>query len=199
MSDFPAQTRQVLEKVVQGKLSKIEASKKLGVSRKTIYQWLKKYSDWKPDSTPTKRKRLQKDILRIVMANPEYGPRKISQELEKVGEKLSERSVWKLLRELGIATANKRKVYIQRYRQPSYLQKDIVPGHLRLNAESRKRMVEEVVLVKRLVKDVTAEYGVSRKTFAKWKRRYVVAQTDRKNILLALSDQNPKGSRHPGE
>ncbi|TEU02307.1 glycosyltransferase, partial [Candidatus Woesebacteria bacterium] len=197
MSDFPAQTRQILEKVVQGKLSKIEASEKLGVSRKTIYQWLKKYSDWKPDSTPTKRKRLQKNILRIVMANPEYGPRKISWELEKAGEKLSERSVWKLLRELGIATVNKRKVYIQRYRQPSYLQKEIVPGHLRLNAESRKRMVEEVVLVKRPVKDVTVEYGVSRKTFAKWKRRYVLAQTDRKNILLALSDQNPKGSRHP--
>ena len=197
MSDFPAQTRQILEKVVQGKLSKVEASEKLKVSRKTIYQWLKKYSDWKPDSTPTKRKRLQKDILRIIVANPEYGPRKISWELEKVGEKLSERSVWKLLRELGIATANKRKVYIQRYRQPSFIEKEIVPGHLRLNAESRKRMVEEVVLVKRPVKDVTAEYGVSRKTFAKWKRRYVLAQTDRKNILLALSDQNPKGSRHP--
>ena len=197
MSDFPAQTRLILEKVVQGKLSKIEASERLGVSRKTIYQWLKKYSDWKPDSTPTKRKRLQKDILRIIVANPEYGPRKISQELEKVGKKLSERSVWKLLCELGIATANKRKVYTKRYRQPRSSEKEIVPGHLRLNAESRKRMVEEVILAKRLVKDVVAEYGVSRKTFAKWKRRYVVAQTDRKNILLALSDQNPKGSRHP--
>ncbi|KKS32263.1 MAG: hypothetical protein UU93_C0008G0025, partial [Candidatus Amesbacteria bacterium GW2011_GWA2_42_12] len=64
------------------------------------------------------------------------------------------------------------------------------PKIIRQSAEERKKMVEDVVLRGMSVNEVTRLYNVSRKTYAKWKKRYN-AHTD-----CELNDANPKGVQH---
>ncbi|MCH7640988.1 glycosyltransferase, partial [Patescibacteria group bacterium] len=212
-------TRQILDKVLHNKLPKAEAARRLGVSRKTVYVWLKRYKKEKEDPTspiqvrpglrgarPTKleerrgaskRESFKRDILRIITANPNFGPQKISKELKKRQKYLSPRSVWLLLKDLDLQTAEKRADYASKYRQPSQAKDPKFPIHLRLTPEARKRMVEEVILSGRKVNNVCGEFQVPRKTYAKWKKRYIQAQKAGDNLLLALTDQHPEGQDHP--
>jgi cellulose synthase/poly-beta-1,6-N-acetylglucosamine synthase-like glycosyltransferase/transposase len=195
MSDFPAPTRRILQRVIDGKLDKTEASKRLSVSRTTIYKWLKDYTD---DPEGEKRtSKINRELLKIISSNPKFGPRRISRGLEKKGIKLSERSVWLILKKKNLHKRILRKDYSKKYKKTRKTKHQKIPGHIRLTNYSRKRMVEEVVLEKRRVDVVIKKYHVSRKTFAKWKKRYKEAQREGSNLLNALKDQNPKGAKHP--
>ncbi len=199
MSDFTAQTRQIFERVLKGKITKAKASRILGVSRKTIYLWLEEYVKEKEyiKQNKNKRKKNKKDILLIALANPKYGPKKISEELEKRNIRISQRSVWLALKELGLQKKSLREQYSLNINSIKYAKDLSFPRQLRYKPQVRKRIVEEVLLAKRKVKDVVEKYSISRKTFAKWKKRYLEAQISGENIILALSDQNPTGSKHP--
>ncbi len=194
-----SQTKHVLEKVLVGKLKKAEAARTLGVSRKTIYFWLRKYktSGKGTQKAPKSRERFTRNILRIVTANPEFGPQKISKELKKRQKYLSSRSVWVVLKDLKLNSSGERVDYAYKYREPTQAKDPNFPVHLRLTPEVRKRMAEEVILSGRKVNEVCTEFQVPRKTFAKWKNRYLAAQKAGKDILLALSDQHPEGPAHP--
>src|SRR4030042_3384676 len=177
----------ILNRVRLGKISKSEAAKKLNVSRKTIYIWISHGKD---------RKLFEKYILRVVVASPKSGPKKISEELNKQGYELSTRSVWLILKKLNLNTIIDRENYIQKYRIPKQAKNKDFHIHLILNASARKQMIEEV-LNGRKEKEVLNEYRISRKSFAKWKKRYIKAQNEPINLIEALKDQHPEGSKHP--
>src|SRR3989344_3986064 len=195
-----SQNRHILENVIAGKLKKAEAARRIGVSRKTVYAWLKRYKvsvgtkvqrdkRHKEHKGTKKRENFKKDILRIITVNPGFGPQKISTELKKKQKYLSSRSAWLVLKKLNLNSSEKRISYAYKYRKPTQAKDPNFPVHLRLNPEARKRMVEEVVLAGRKVGEVCSEFQVPRKTFAKWKERYVQAQKAGENILSALTDQ----------
>jgi len=190
-------SRHILGKVLRGKLSKAGAARRLGVSRKTVYVWLKSVRLPSGHRDPSKRKAFKKDILRIITANPAFGPKHISRELEKRQKYLSPRSVWLVLKDLDLNTKDERVNHAYKYRKPTQIQDPNFPAYLRLTPEARKRMVEEVILSGRKVGDVCSDFQVPRKTFAKWKKRYIQAQKTEENILLALNDQHPEGPNHP--
>src|SRR3990167_3488166 len=197
MSDYSAQSRHILEKVAFGKLSKSKAAKILGVSRKTIYSLL-----WNVRLSPNKidqrnnRKLLYKEIIKIVLTNPLFGPLKISSELNKIGKSLSVKSVWLALKDLSLDTQEKRAKYSSNFiRRDDKLAKRA--AYIKVTPEARKRMVEDVIFAGRKVKDVTEYFGVTRKTFAKWKKRYLKAREEGLNLLEAVSDNNARGTAHP--
>src|SRR3989344_1567501 len=197
MSDLSAQSRHILEKVAFGKVSKSKAAKILGVSRKTVYALLNVFrlpsSDKKIGNS---RKLLYKEITKIVLTNPLFGPLKISTELNKIGKSLSVKSVWLALKDLSLDTQEKRAKYSSNFiRRDDKLAKRAV--YIKVIPEARKRMVEDVIFAGRKVKDVTEYFGVTRKTFAKWKKRYLKAREEGLNLLEAVSDNNARGTAHP--
>lgn len=204
MNPWPAKTRALLERVVRGRISKAQASRQLGVSRKTLYAWLPKYEATRlspylhTQQAKNKRKRAEQAILGIVIATPLLGPKKIAKELATLGMQLSVRSVWKSLRDFGLQKRSSRIAFATRYRLPKTAHRDVqIPKRLRFLPEVRKRMVEDVLLGGSRVVDVTRAFHVSRKTFEKWKHRYLTAQEAGEVVLSALADQNPTGSAHP--
>src|SRR4030066_1645770 len=177
----------IINRVKTGKINKSEAARILGVSRKTVYKWI---------NNKKKNIDFEKYILRIVIASPKSGPQKISNILKKQGYRLSTRSVWLILKRLNLNNAINRENYIQKYRIPRQAKNKEFPTHLRLNANTRKQMVEEVLSGSKEI-DVLNSYKVSRKTFAKWKKRYIKAKNESVNLLEVLKDQHPEGSNHP--
>ena len=129
MSDLPARTRQILDRVLQRRLSKTEAARRLGVSRKTIYKWLESYA-----ARPSRKENFKRDILRIVTANPQFGPKRISEELAKREKKISGKTVWLILCEFGIQARRDREIYAEKFRMPKQAADPSFPGHPRLIA-----------------------------------------------------------------
>jgi len=199
MKRFSARTNNVLVKVSKGRLKKAEAARILRVSRKTLYQWLVVFekNQAKKRDERNKQKRFRRDVLRVVVARPEYGPDKIGKLLKKKRIKLSSRTVWLILKGLDLETKEKRQAYADDFRKPTQAKDSSYPIHLRLAPEARKRMVEEVLLGDKRVGEVTKRFEVSRKTYVKWKKRYQKADEEDKGLLGALVDQHPEGSDHP--
>lgn len=196
MSDFSAQARHILQKVSYGKLTKAEAARLLNVSRKTVYSWLREFKFSFDKKYRSKRSLLRSEILKIASTNPLFGPLKISSELKKARVSLSVKSVWLALKELNLETQEKRIKYSSNFkrRDEEFAQKTT---YIKVTPEARKRMVEDVIFAGKKVADVIKYYGVSRKTFAKWKRRYLKARAEGLNLSQAISDNNPRGSEHP--
>ena len=136
MNLLPAKTRALLERVVRGRISKAEASRKLGISRKTLYAWLPKYEAirlspyLRRERAKNKRKRAEQAILGIVIASPSFGPKKIAEELAKLGMQLSVRSVWKSLRDFGLQKKSNRITFATRYRLPKAAHRPGQPGQV---------------------------------------------------------------------
>ena len=100
MKFVPAQKR-VLRSAANGHLSKVEAARKLGVSRKTVYKWLRVYD--KPNAVNKRvsavNPRLEKEIIKVISAHPDWGARRISIVLRTLGISVSGKSVWKVLKQ----------------------------------------------------------------------------------------------------
>ncbi len=191
----------ILHKVLKEGSSVSSVCRQNKISRKTFYFWKKKYLSAGPrNKTSCLEKRhlrglqhprglklrFKKDILRLATLHPELGSHSLSKILKEKDKFLSNHGVYTLLKELGLETREKRKEFAGYYRSP-----------LRLLPETRKRLVEEVVLVGRGISEAAREYKVSRKTLWKWAKRYKKAQEAQIELVLALKDQNPTGSAHP--
>lgn len=207
---YTAKTNKILEKVSKGRLKKAEAARQLKVSRKTIYQWLARYQQSRSkiankirstvlDKTGKGKKRtlFKKDILRISLANSNFGPKKISDELRKKDKYLSSKSVWLLLKDLDLETGKKRWSYAFNFKQPAQAKDINFPAYLKLIPEARKQMVEEVLIGNQPASHVCLKYHISRKTFYKWLKRYKEAKEKETILLKAMEDSNPQGFAHP--
>ncbi|HLP15085.1 MAG TPA: helix-turn-helix domain-containing protein [Bacteroidota bacterium] len=111
--------------------------RKFGISRKTLYKWLKRYrrSGQDPESlidqprTPHRSPRQTSgDVSMLVLAlrnETGYGPRKIRDILiEKHGISLSERTIWKIFQRTTVAPATDPEKLHELYANP------VVPGHV---------------------------------------------------------------------
>ncbi|OGY18987.1 MAG: hypothetical protein A2786_00935 [Candidatus Chisholmbacteria bacterium RIFCSPHIGHO2_01_FULL_52_32] len=203
MLNLSYRVRFLLKHVLRGRVTKAEASRRLGVSRKTIYAWLHRYGPEirrTPEESAAKRvsrsEPASNRLLPIIISHPEFGPDKISWALGEQRIQMSPRSVWLFLKHQGLQLRIEREAFASSYRIPAKVQPGL-PAWLRLHASARKRMVEEVVLSKRKSGEVAREFHVSRKTLVKWKRRYLDAITRNERLLVALEDRNPSASQHP--
>ena len=184
----------VLKKCSEGRINKVEAGRLLGVTRKTIYSWLEDYIN-KP--TIYKAIDIEKEIIRIIIANPAFGPARISRKLSLEGYKLSVRSVWQALKKLNMASTREREIYSLNFRKCNQAKDSGFPKIIRFTPVARKRIIEELVLQGKKVTDLSKTYKLSRRTIVKWKKRYQFADTHGQNLLFAVSDQHPTGSLHP--
>src|SRR3989344_6836872 len=203
MLNLSYRVRFLLKHVLRGRVTKAEASRRLGDSRKTIYAWLHRYGPEirrTPEESAAKRvsrsEPASNRLLPIIISHPEFGPDKISWALGEQRIQMSPRSVWLFLKHQGLQLRIEREAFASSYRIPAKVQPGL-PAWLRLHASARKRMVEEVVLSKRKSGEVAREFHVSRKTLVKWKRRYLDAITRNERLLVALEDRNPSASQHP--
>lgn len=96
------------------------------ISRTTYYKWYKRYkesgieglkdkkrsSPEMPNKTPLE---VEKLILDLVIENPEYGPRRLSQCLNEIGIFISESGVYNVLKRNNLNTQQNRNVYAKKY------------------------------------------------------------------------------------
>jgi transposase len=145
-----------------------EACKELGISRKTYYLWLKKYTQ-APNRIKTTamagryrngkehprsvRHLFKKQVLAMVGQHPEWSHRRITAELKASGKAVSEHAIQNLLKDLGLEIAVKRQTMAEKY-QVNKLKGNRLVLRLRLNPEVRKQMIEEVILQKHKIADV---------------------------------------------
>jgi len=202
MMPLPAQEKlKILQKVLKEGFSVSSVCRQNNISRKTFYQWKRKYKTAKTRAKSTclecrrlkglqhprgTKNRFKNDILSLVTTHPEWGSHTLNKKLKIKNKILGNHGVYTLLKELGLETREKRKEFTSSYRSP-----------LRLLPEARKRLVEQVILAKRKTGVIADEFKVSRKTLWKWKKRYQEAQKVEIQLILALKDQNPTGSAHP--
>ncbi len=208
MPAFSSSQRGILKRVAIGKLQKTKAAAKLGISRKTLYLWLASYRRNQAEESQKRQDKInfikyrqpadiEREILKIVVGHPEFGPQKIEYKLKEEGIKFSCRSIWLLLKKRNLTLASARRTYAGNFRINPGLGEGQCPGYLRLSAYARKRMVEDVLILGKKAGAVCREFKVSRKTFAKWKKRYLSAQQEDLALAPAMGDQHPLGVMHP--
>jgi len=189
----------LIEKYLSGRTSVTSICQKAQISRKTFYQWLKKYKE-KPHlgyhvlkvRRPKGRRHWrsislysQKLILDLVRNHPEYSVSKLVDNLPKDAQNkpiVSRFAVQKFLEKKNLNTYQKRLDFCQK---PTLVK--------RLSPQKRQEAIERVLSGEQ-VSLVCQEYGLARKTFYKWLKRYLTSEKDK--IIYSLSDHNPKGERH---
>jgi transposase len=111
--------------------------KKYGISRKTLYKWLKRYrrSGQDPESlvdqprtphrSPMQTSGEVSVLVQQLRNETGYGPRKIRDILiEKHGISLSERTIWKIFQRTPVAQSTNLETMHEQYANP------VVPGHV---------------------------------------------------------------------
>ena len=206
------QKLQVVQKVLKEGSSVSSVCRKFGISRKTFYEWRKRYLAAAPRDKssclekrhlrglqhPRGKKDLFKyEILRIVAAHPDWGSHKISKILFTRNKKLGNHGVYTLLKTLGLETEERRKEFSGLHRTLNHVRDRFAPGPRRLLNQARKRMAEDVLLTGKKVNQVAEDFKVSRKTVWKWVNRYRQAQGKQASILPFLADQHPTAWAHP--
>jgi len=210
---FTAQEKiRILKKVLREKRSVAEVCRYSGISRKTFYQWKKtyslapsrakakalrpKYSSGK-NHPRAKRENFKTQILSIVTLRPNWGSRRISKELQKGKISLSSHAVYEVLKDLDLKTAEQRKKFSSLHQTLTKIQKVYQKKPLRFLPGERKRMVEAVLINKEKTSDVCQGLHISRKTFYKWRRRYLEAFEQGKSLLEMMEDRYVEGGLHP--
>src|SRR3989344_1097429 len=126
MQNLSYRVRFLLKRVLRGRVTKAEASRCLGVSRKTIYAWLHRYgpvgkgASGESDAKRVSRSELVSNrLLPIIISHPEYGPEKISRALGEQRIQMSPRSVWLFLKHHGLQLRIEREAFASSYRIPA--------------------------------------------------------------------------------
>lgn len=206
------QKLRLIQKVLKEGASVSSVCRENKISRKTFYQWKKKYLSAGPrrkvislENNHPKglqhfrgtKNRFKNEILDMITAHPEFGSHTINKKLKTKNKTLGNHGIYTLLKELNLETYPKRKEFALLHRSLKNIKEAYAPGQRRLLSETRKRMVEEVLLAGRAVGEVAKDFNISRKTLWKWAKRYQEAKNQEIQLIFSLEDQNPKGSLHP--
>lgn len=103
-----------------------ETCRMFGISRTTYYKWYERYKESgleglidrerKDPNMPNKiPSEVEELILDCVIENPNYGPRRLSQDLYELDIRISESGVYNVLKRNNLNTKESRKKYAQRY------------------------------------------------------------------------------------
>jgi glycosyltransferase involved in cell wall biosynthesis/transposase-like protein len=190
-----------VDEVLKRKQSVSEVARRLGVSRKTIYSWLKQYRQAPPRlkskvfvpryvtgkkhprAVAYKTKRL---LTKMIVAHPEWGCRRLSQELKKKGFDLGYFGVNKLLQSLGASTPELRKEFVKNWSGPG-----------RLTPSLKMKVIQDILGERASIAQKAQEHNIARKTIYEWIKRYQSAKE--KGIIgaAALKEAYVRGENHP--
>ncbi|MFV1917769.1 MAG: helix-turn-helix domain-containing protein, partial [Patescibacteria group bacterium] len=176
-------------------------SRDLGIARKTLYSWIKRYKD-----TPLRNKRhafetkyvsgknhprslkekARHSLIRLIVAHPDWGCRKYSMILKDKGIELGYFGVNKALKKLGAETPDLRKNFARNYSGPGRLQADV-----------KFEIVRKVIEDGEKVQSLSKEYLIARKTIYKWINQFQKAQKEGLEGTVALRESYVAGKSHP--
>src|SRR3972149_7369784 len=199
---LPAQDKKkAVFEVLRNGRSVASVAREFNVARKTIYFWIARY---KKSSPRDKSKafqpryvsgnahpksiypRARNHLIRMIVAHPKWGCRRISYELKGKGIALSYFSVNSFLGKLGAETPSARENFARNYSGPG-----------RLDADIKLSIVKKVLEENEAVGKLSREYGVARKTIYKWLETYQSATKEGILGSLALKEAYVKGEAHP--
>jgi len=178
-----------------------EVAKKHSISRKTLYQWIARYTN----SSPKNRKsslearypsgkdhpkaiypKVKVVLQRLMFKHPEWGTRKLSAALKDKGIVLSSYSIHKYLEKCGVNTESLRNNYKRNYAGPGRFATDV-----------KLEIVRKITDGKNTIASVAKNYKVSRKAVYGWIERYKKAQSAGDFEGSALKEKYVTGSMHP--
>ncbi|MFC1790467.1 glycosyltransferase, partial [Patescibacteria group bacterium] len=173
---------------------------KAGISRTSLYNWLKKYkqaaSRGKKKALQSKNKRgkqhwqalsskITREVKKLAIKDPSLSIRQISASISVVGlESVSPKGVWQILKKNGLSTQADRNRYIGKHGQT--LVRCFSP-------EDKLTMIRRYLAGEKLI-NLADEFQVSRTVFYRWYHRYQQADASAKKE--ALFSLRPKGERH---
>lgn len=162
----------ILRRLIHGEtMSRV--SKEVGVSRTTLYKWLKMRSSGVRNSSRMGGKRRisavkRRRMVKLALKYPEYSIREIS-----VMSGLSLGFTWSCLKRYSLNTRKQR--YRRFLNQGTYLYK-------RVGGVERTEMIERYYAGEAVVK-LCREFGISRTIFYRWVQKYL-KETDKSRLFL---------------
>jgi len=172
------------------------------ISRKTFYKWKKRFDQasefekfkalqpQKPTQIHSPKRiqfEIEKLILKIVSQHPEFSSHKIAEIVSDLG--IGHHGVQNVLERYSLNTYEKRLAY-----QKSKLEKPETKREKWLSAQERLMVIEQVLRENRPVAKVCENFGISRKTFYKWLKRF---RDETQEKLERLKDRSWQLSQHP--
>ncbi|MCH7641587.1 helix-turn-helix domain-containing protein, partial [Patescibacteria group bacterium] len=157
--------------VINEKKSVTAIARELGVARKTVYSWIKRYKKTSPRNKPRAlepkyaigakhprayRFEFKNRLIKEVVRDPGASVTVLSKKL-----KAGRHAVYNLLSELKLSTKHDREAFKRLYKAPGRLYLDV-------KGEIVRKIVEE----RRPVTEISREFNVARKTLYEWVRRY---------------------------
>lgn len=190
-----------VEQVLHKNKSVSKVARELGVARKTIYFWIKRYKETSPRNKGKAFKtkyvigkshpravypKARHTLIRLIFRYPDWGCRKYSKELKKKGIDLGYYSVHQFLKEISASTPELRENLKRNYSGPGRLEADI-------KLEIIRKVLEEKVPIS----IVSTQYGVARKTIYQWIKRYQVAEKEGIIGVAGLREAYVSSESHP--
>ena len=131
-----------VDELYQQNLSVNKISEKLGIARKSVKNWVKKYNLKRPDLS------LEKEKIEKLYLNPQLSMKDIAKELN-----LSERTVFRRIKAYGIQQKQPRKIIDQE------LTRKIITDHLHL--QGMKPLAKKYGLTRTAVRKILVKAGVN--------------------------------------
>lgn len=201
----PKQKLKAVRQVVDGKKSLNKASDELGISRQSLYLWVRKYrgnpkkgsslfkSNYKAGKGHHKSVswKVEKQILDLLVKYPTLSLRELTGRLRDSKVSISTHGVYNVLLRHELQTRELRVRFSEQRPVKTVLASEI-------SAANRLKAIEQHLKVGVSITQVCKIWGVSRPTFYEWKRRYqevseVAKVTEVSNVVEALARRYKKG------
>jgi transposase InsO family protein len=138
-----------------GEVGVSAACRQMGIHRSTYYRWRHQVDRYGIDALRVRERRrprmpnqlgahVEQRIIAYSLANPGFGPRRISAELARPkwgGLQVSEHGIWRVLRRHGLNTRNQRLALVARYRDRYERKPEDPPPERHIDAERPGQIV----------------------------------------------------------
>lgn len=174
----PEKYKAVME-VISKKCGLVEVAGRYGVSRQSLYFWVKKYTANSQKGSKSLKNnyvsgnkhpksvswKMEKEILQLVLQDPDLGIYGLWGKLKSRGYNVSEHGIYNVLLRHELQTKELRQRYAKARPTKVVLATQIAPA-------VRAAIVEENIKGGKPVAEVCRNWGISRPTFYEWERRY---------------------------
>ncbi|OQX51539.1 hypothetical protein B5M47_00310 [candidate division CPR3 bacterium 4484_211] len=204
-----------LSRVLKNKESVAAVCRSLSIAPKTFYRWKRRFEALPPDRQKDllsggsslrllspQAEDFRREILDLVIRCPGLSVRQLYKKLARQEIRVSFASFISFLREHKLSTRRQRLNYARLHgmivaerRKRGKIGMPVDKFGAR-TPKLRKEMVEKVIRQGYPVSEVCKEFGVSRPSFYKWKRRYEKARVDGRDLLEAMEDRVVAGENH---
>ena len=190
---------QAVRDVLHANKGLVETAGQYGVSRQSLYLWVKRVRESGSFSALNNRYRrgrkhqrriswrVEHEVLEAAIARPQWGVGRIASELRKRGLVISSFGVWK--------TLARRNLHVRQLREQFSQEKvtGTVFAH-KITASARVGIIESYLQTSDTISETCRKLEISRKTFYLWLSRYKNGPEDKLN---ALCRRFRKGYDHP--